>query len=104
MARSRVSFLVGTVALVVAVLAMPGRLEGQSTGVLQTTVRVVDYSSSLAALKAAQSAYAPAAQLHHVAKSEFFALPVVEAVALPVKHPNAELTSEPLVVTISYLR
>lgn len=106
MARSNVSFLVGTVPLVVAVLGMPGKLVAQSTGVLQATVRVVDYGSSLGALKAAQSTWAQAAQpQENVApKTTIPASAQVLAVAPRAEYSQAELTAEPKVVTINYLR
>jgi hypothetical protein len=94
MARSPVSILVGTAALVLAVVGTPRRLEGQSSGVLQATVRVVDYSNSLAALKTAQSTWAQAVRLQEkaVVRTAASARPEVIAVA------------EPMVVTINYLR
>ena len=95
MARSRVSFLVGTAALVLAVLALPRRLEAQSSGVLQATVRVVDYGSSLAALRAAQSTWAQAARPQDK---------VAVKSPAPAEYSKAELTSEPMVITINYLR
>jgi hypothetical protein len=86
MARSCVSISVGFATLILALLGSPGTLWGQSTGVLQATVRVVDYSPSLRALQEARTA----AERETLARQ-----------TLPPRRSGQHL--QPMTVTISYL-
>jgi hypothetical protein len=105
MARLDVSKSVGIAVLAVALLSVPGALEAQSTGVLQATVRVVDYGASLSALKVAQAAAVTAARPPQNSPERGpFAPALVEVAARPGNHLNGERRSDSVVVTISYLR
>jgi hypothetical protein len=105
MARSAVVKSVGIAVLTLALLTLPGTLKAQSTGVLQATVRVVDYGTSLSALKVAQAAAVRSARLDQSsAQDGDFAPALVEVAARTGNGLNDGLWSEPVVVTISYLR
>jgi hypothetical protein len=104
MARSPVAISVGAVALALALMGTPGPLEAQSSGVLQATVRVTDFRSSLAALNAAQAA-AGGATLRHATSSKpgASAPALIQVVSTPVEGRRRETPSEPVLVTIAYL-
>lgn len=99
MSRFTISIPVGIMALALALAGTPGWLEGQSTGVLQATARVVDYHPSLASLKVARTAV----RAHHSPRKRAFG-PAVVDVAHPQTPSHPALRSEPIVVTINYLQ
>jgi hypothetical protein len=100
MDHCRVSFPVVMLALVAALTGAPTCLEGQSRGVLQATVRVVDYRPSLTPLEAARTALWSGSQrsMHTVIAS-----PAVHVVT----QPNAGTLSSPYrehtTIVITYL-
>jgi hypothetical protein len=98
MARLPVSFLVGSLGLVGALLAVPAPLEAQATGVLRATVRVADYQPSLAALETARIALtSPSRVPLSVLITQGYGTRV-HVLAKARRDP-----ADPVVVTISYL-
>lgn len=104
MARSRFAITVGSPVLLVALLSTPGTLQAQSTGVLQASVRVVDFGASVAGLQAARAAVTSTPWFAESPAARPFVQPVVEVTEPAGDHRTAALRSDPVQVTINYLR